>query len=100
MGNSNVHDICRQEQFPEEKMGWRPIETAPLDGREMLIYLGTPWSRVEKARYYQPWNNWQVGIVPSDPVREEYYGIGVAIPTHWMPLPDPPKENPPTEAGG
>jgi hypothetical protein len=70
---------------------WHPIETAPRDGTEMLIFLGPPWSRVEKARYYEPWNNWQVGIVPSDPVREEHYGIGFAIPTHWMPLPEPPE---------
>ena len=70
---------------------WQPIETAPKDGREVLIYLGAPWLRVEKARWYGPWSNWQVGIIPSDPAREEQFGIGSAIPTHWMPLPEPPK---------
>ncbi len=70
---------------------WQPIETAPKDGRHMLIYLGAPWSQIEKARWYEPWGNWHVGVIPQDPVREEYHGIGSAIPTHWMPLPEPPK---------
>jgi len=70
--------------------GWQPIETAPKDGREVLLWLGSPWSKVEKARWYAPWNNWQTGVIPSDPAREELHGIGSAAPTHWQPLPTPP----------
>jgi len=70
--------------------GWQPIETAPKDGTEVLLYLGNPWSKTEKARWYAPWSNWQVGAIPSDPVREEYFGIGKSVPTHWMPLPEAP----------
>lgn len=71
---------------------WKTIDTAPKDGSEILIYLGAPWNKPEKARWYEPWGNWQAGVIPSDPAREERFGIGSAIPTHWMPLPEPPKE--------
>ncbi|HVM91364.1 MAG TPA: DUF551 domain-containing protein [Terriglobales bacterium] len=70
---------------------WKPISTAPKDGSEVLLYIGAPWSKIEKARWYAPWSNWQCGVIPSDPVREEYFGIGSSVPTHWMPLPSPPE---------
>lgn len=70
--------------------GWQPIESAPKDGTEVLLWLGNPWSRVEKARWYASWGNWQVGNIPADPAREEAHGIGSALPTHWRPLPAPP----------
>ena len=71
-------------------MKWQPIETAPKDGTEILIYLGDPWNEVEKARWYSHWENWQVGNLPIDPARDEVCGIGSSIPTHWMNLPVPP----------
>ena len=73
-------------------MSWKPIETAPKDGTNVLVYERFPkWQKwVGKDEYdsyieigyYQdgdwcirahvpPWNN---------------------DPTHWMPLPEPPKE--------
>lgn len=70
---------------------WESMESAPKDGREILIFLGAPWSKIEKARWYSPWNNWQAGVIPEDPIREEHFGIGSSIPTHWMPLPEAPK---------
>jgi hypothetical protein len=73
-----------------EEDGWRPIDTAPKDGTEILIWIAEPWSKVEKARWYQPWGNWQSGAIPDDPVREELYGIGSSLPTHWMPVPSRP----------
>lgn len=69
---------------------WQPIETAPRDGTKVLLWIGKPWSKVEIARFYPPWDNWQVGAIPADPAREEIYGIGNALPTHWQPLPEPP----------
>ena len=58
--------------------GWLPIETAPKDGGEMLLYNGYVcigyWHGFEKV--FCSFAN----IVP---------GIDVK-PTHWMPLPDPP----------
>jgi hypothetical protein len=73
-----------------EMMEWQPIETAPKDGREVWLYLGAPWCKTEKAKWYAPWENWQVGEIPSDPAREDCCGIGSAVPTHWMPMPAPP----------
>jgi hypothetical protein len=70
---------------------WNPIESVPKDGTEVLLWLGEPFSRVEKARYYPPWGNWQVVEIPINPeYEEEIYGIGSAVPTHWMKLPDGP----------
>jgi len=73
------------------KEGWQPIETAPKDGSEILIYCGAPWAKIEKAKWYAPWANWLTGNFPVDPARESgTYGIGSFVPTHWMPLPTPP----------
>lgn len=67
---------------------WKPIETAPKDGREILLWLPAPYSRVEKAHWFEIWGNWQSCdfIEPTD----EYCGIGSELPTHWQPLPEPP----------
>lgn len=85
--HANIRELKAKCAELERDAGWRPIETAPKDGSEVLLYLGTPWSKIEKARWYAPWSNWQCGVIPSDPAREEMYGIGSAVPTHWMPLP-------------
>lgn len=83
--------LARLHSSEEYRRGaWLPIETAPKDGTEVLLWLGAPWLRVEKARWYVPWSNWQAGIIPSDPAREKMHGIGSAVPLYWRPLPDPP----------
>lgn len=67
---------------------WKPIETAPKDGTEVLLLLE------ESSRYYS-------GCVVSyfdggewrDPLHEddaELSHSGCGKPTHWMPLPTPP----------
>lgn len=75
-------------------MEWQPIETAPRDGTEILIYLGSPWAAVEKAQWYEPWRNWQKENIDWSENPKEQFGIGSAIPTHWMPLPAPPEQVP------
>lgn len=82
-----------EEKGEAEAVAWQPIKTAPKDGTEVLIWLAAPYSRIEKARWYTPWANWQAGCLPIDPVRDEMHGIGSAVPTHWRPLPAPPSTN-------
>lgn len=73
-------------------MDWQPIETAPRDGS--LIMVANPNSGVWMAWYkavYQsgfcPNNPWQSAMLNHDHLSKN----GSWIPTHWMPLPDPPK---------
>jgi hypothetical protein len=55
---------------------WRPIETAPKDGIDILVSDG---ERISVAYYDRYWwiTSWTVEILTFDP-------------THWMPLPPPP----------
>jgi len=74
-------------------IGWQPIETAPKDGRDMLLWNGEcqcvgAWA-TESDRYGnvtpQTWHS----------VGPTVYGPDDATidppPTHWMPLPAPPQ---------
>lgn len=67
-------------------MAWQPIETAPKDGRWMFV----AWhNRDDDCGYcasvarYAGQGDWR-----------EKIGMGaderVGLPTHWMPLPEPP----------
>lgn len=57
-------------------MEWQPIETAPKDGTHVLGWC-RHWGRdVHEVYYWTGLNRWQTTMQP----------------THWMPLPDPPKE--------
>jgi hypothetical protein len=63
---------------------WQPIETAPKDGTPILVYMEE--SIIEAEWKYEQW--WPV-VLPS-------HGCGCCShdndePTHWMPLPEPPK---------
>lgn len=73
---------------------WLPIESAPKDGTFVLLFVGGAFP-VVIARWYKPWENWHAGGLPIDPAREEYFGIGSAVPTHWQPLPVPPATDDP-----
>ena len=56
---------------------WQPIETAPDDGRKIIVYGG---SRTEPTIEEADGGWWRL-----------YIGAMNSIPTHWMPLPEPPK---------
>jgi len=64
---------------------WQPIDSAPLDGESVLLYYGPGYYAMEgrcfkrergKNVYYQ----WVTAI-----------DMGELEPSHWMPLPNPPK---------
>jgi hypothetical protein len=64
-------------------MSWQPIETAPMDGSVVIVggyeplYAGGDEWRSSHARY-NSYGVWECGLV-------------WVTPTHWMPLPEPPK---------
>ena len=74
---------------------WQPIETAPRDGTPVLLWdLWSPWKElpcnVVVARWFinEKFTYWQ--LVDSA-TADEYPGNNAIDPTHWMPLPEPPK---------
>jgi Protein of unknown function (DUF551) len=101
---------------PERISEWRPIETAPKDGTVILVFYPDGFEidehiyvwperfslRVTPARWHEPNNNrahteagwypphfwlsfgpWDDASIDIDQIKIE--------PTHWMPLPEPPK---------
>ena len=64
---------------------WQPIETAPKDGRMVLLFPSRCWAedsdRGEVGYWDNDFHDW--GGLGS--AAEDYTG-----PTHWMPLPSPP----------
>lgn len=71
-------------------MEWQPIETAPKDGTPVIITRhDETWGWVLGwGEYFQQGKI--VGWV-SRGFREPPGELGLAHPTHWMPLPEPPK---------
>lgn len=61
---------------------WRPIETAPKDGKNVLIASGS--GEVGEARFHGEDGWWWINNDPTDAWGSEVY------PTHWMPLPAQP----------
>ena len=59
---------------------WQPIETAPKDMTEILGYMGP--KKIEMIWYFAP-SSRTFGWLNTNGKRRN--------PTHWMPLPEPPK---------
>ncbi len=76
-------------------MEWQPIETAPKDGDPILIYK--PDERmVGEYTMSAYWDDDQEGWVPVGGIHRLGYRSSATnsyqgYPTHWMPLPEPPK---------
>ena len=67
-------------------MNWKDIETAPKDGTRVLVFSGD-WIAIAYWKSdAQIWCVWDC---------EDYFPsvhlVGDDAPTHWMPLPEPPK---------
>lgn len=84
-----LHDAA--ERIAQLESPWQPIETAPTDGTEVLLYRAKKTSsknaiwpnvtikaRLSSGHYRNGWL-WGGHVRDTDP-------------THWMPLPAPPKE--------
>ena len=63
---------------------WRPIETAPKDGTQLLLCVGG-W------RFIGWWGQQYGNLYPPSWCEGER-GENLQ-PTHWMPLPDAPEES-------
>lgn len=63
-------------------MEWQPIATAPRDGTKILVWreaeLGYAGRRIGVDKWHK--NRWWHSRLNMQP-------------THWMPLPDPPKDH-------
>ena len=80
-------------------MDWQPIETAPRDGRDLLLWTDTRHS-ADLAGYLatggEHFAEVQLGFwedAVDSPMRTERAGWRaprIGEPTHWMPLPAPP----------
>jgi hypothetical protein len=76
----------------QDANGWRPIETAPKDGTDILLYVqeeitSGSWSE-RKSFDGRDISCWVYAELDE-------HGCGCCSdkgepPTHWMPLPDPP----------
>lgn len=71
---------------------WRPIESAPKDGPYILI-----WSAEESRAYVGQWYAYDYSpdgydwVEPPQRWGDHDLGSPISRPTHWMPLPEPPK---------
>jgi len=75
-------------------MEWQPIETAPKDGREILVF-----TTYKADEFYNEDFSivqigfWDFGHDTSDPMWARPAGwmtTKIGNPSHWMPLPKPP----------
>lgn len=76
-------------------MKWEPIETAPKDGTWVLLWfphrnlaIGGCWDWAGEGDWEMGIQDWQEWRTDDDVVIQEEPGLE---PTHWMPLPEPPK---------
>lgn len=66
-------------------MEWLPIDTAPKDGTEILIFEPKHYNN-DDAIYVVIYTRKGKWVESQGELYHTFY------PTHWMPLPDPPKE--------
>ena len=60
---------------------WKRIDTAPKDGTEIDIWVQNSIRRIAKVHWDQKFGMW---------ANHEDVSCN---PTHWMPIPEPPKED-------
>lgn len=79
-----IFELCDQlgVSLRRDPQGWQPIETVPMDGTHVLLWLVDEQGDGIAAVYawFSGWCN---------PVTSKHLNASDE-PTHWMPLPDPP----------
>lgn len=63
-------------------MEWQPIETAPKDGTEVLVF-----DEATSTKHVSYWD----GYGWYDPDCHYYSESPALVPTHWIQIPTPPK---------
>lgn len=63
-------------------MSWQPIETAPKDFTPILVFIPGTWELPHMIH---------VAFWKKDGFRLQDEDHFIVEPTHWMPLPEPPK---------
>ena len=67
-------------------MEWQPISTAPKDGTHIIAFRTSKPDHIESmywAEYDEGGGAWHWSYDGDSPTQNQ--------PTHWMPLPEPPK---------
>lgn len=77
-------------------MEWMPIESAPM-GVDILVYgpdgwQGKPSQAIVIGRIQTGWSRWDGTVQESYAIWDDGDRDISWSPTHWMPLPPPPKE--------
>lgn len=68
--------------------GWKPIETAPKDGKTILVCLPRMMNLIVRASYSNVHKYWRTDLESDGGIsRPTFFHTG----DHWMPLPAPPK---------
>lgn len=71
--------IITEINRPKEISGWQPINTVPKDGTRVLLYRNNAINCASWCPYDKEW------MITK--------GTVLRYPTHWMPLPAPPKDS-------
>jgi len=73
---------------------WQPIASAPRDGTRILIYQPKGQHRAWKGKQRPEHIDTAYWHQPGNPEKEGFWCASVMYvfrPTHWQPLPEPPK---------
>lgn len=66
--------------------GWKPIETAPRDGTQILVWDGTVFTCAEFRVLRNGRSGWEIGRSVDGQIAFIHGDI-----SHWLPLPEPPR---------
>lgn len=75
---------------------WLHIETAPKDGRSVLLVGDSNNAMVARAGFWwscSPWEGWFLDDGENCVIMREGLPIQIYNPTHWAPMLAPPKED-------